>query len=169
MTMSTFQKINRKILTKSSSGFSLMELILIMVILGIFVTMALTRTNAGLSTIKEGIAVDQLTSDIDLVRSMAFGKHDTITIVFSSIEESYTIFAGPDGDREVMNNFPNSDDGVIFLKSPTMSSIDIQETDFSGSSELQFLPFGKPKAGGYVMLNSKKISIEPFTGKWTIN
>ena len=73
----------------------MIELILIIIILGIFVTMAMTRTRSGLGTIREQIAIDQITSDIDLVKAMAFGKHDTITIVFSTSQESYTIFLMP--------------------------------------------------------------------------
>ena len=51
----------------------MMELILIIVIMGIFVVMAMTRTRSGLGTIREQIAIDQITTDIDLAKSMAFG------------------------------------------------------------------------------------------------
>ena len=93
----------------------MIELILIIIILGIFVTMAMTRTRSGLGTIREQIAIDQITSDIDLVKAMAFGKHDTITIVFSTSQESYTIFNGPDNARSVIGDYPNSENGVISL------------------------------------------------------
>ena len=50
-----------------------------------------------------------------------------------------------------------------------MRDVDIRSANFGGSSELQFLPFGEPKSGGTVSINSKTITIEPVTGRWTIN
>ena len=76
-----------------------MELIVIIILIGIFAAMAMTRTSSGLTTIQEQIAIDQITSDIDFAKSMAFARHDTITLVFSTSQESYTVFNGPDDDR----------------------------------------------------------------------
>ena len=162
-------KIKRNIHSKTLAGFSMIELILIIIILGIFVTMAMTRTRSGLGTIREQIAIDQITSDIDLVKAMAFGKHDTITIVFSTSQESYTIFNGPDNDRSVIGDYPNSENGVISLDNSNLREVDLQAANFNGSSELQFLPLGESKQGGSITLNTKTISVEPVTGKWTIN
>ena len=44
------------------TGFSLIELIVVIMLIGIFTTMALTRTDT-LTTIKEQIAIDQITND----------------------------------------------------------------------------------------------------------
>ena len=46
-------------------------LIIVIVFIGIFASVALTRTQLGLSVIQEQIAIDQITNDIDLARSMA--------------------------------------------------------------------------------------------------
>jgi len=162
-------KIKKIIAKRSFPGFSLMELILIIIILGIFATIATTRTRTGLSTVGEQIAIDQITSDIDLIRAMAFGKHDTLTIVFSMSDESYTIYKGPDGARTVMGDYPNSQNGIISLDNSVMRDVDIRSANFGGSSELQFLPLGEPKSGGTVSINLKTITIEPVTGRWTIN
>ena len=146
----------------------MIELILIMVMLGIFASMALTRTNTGLSIIKEQIAIDQITSDVDLVRSMSFGKHDTITIVFSTAQESYTIFEGPNDSRTPINDFPNSNDGTIVLDNPALRDVNLKTVDFGGTSELQFLPMGEPKHGGAIVLNNRSILIDSVTGRWSI-
>ena len=58
----------------NSSGFSMIELIIVVMLIGIFTAMALTRTDTGLTTIREQIAIDQITNDIDLARSMAFAR-----------------------------------------------------------------------------------------------
>ena len=64
-----------------SKWFSLIELVIVILLIGIFTAIAMTRTNTGLSIIREQIAIDQITSDIDLARSMAFGKGKTISII----------------------------------------------------------------------------------------
>ncbi len=150
----------------NSSGFSLIELIIIIVLVGIFTTMALTRTNTGLTTIKEQIAIDQITNDIDLARSMAFARNETIIIMFDKDQESYGIY----DESGIITTFPNSDNnGIISLDNSSLRNLDIKNVDFSGSSNLQFQPLGDPVSGGTIELNTKTIIIEPITGKWTVN
>ena len=162
-------KLIRNMTKRTSSGFSLMELIVVIVLIAIFATIAMTRTRTGLSTIREQIAIDQVTSDIDLVRSMAFGMHETMTIVFSIDQDSYSIYKGPNGSRTAVEDYPNSDNGVISLDNSNLREVDIQSVDFNGSTELQFSPMGDINSGGSISLNEKTISVQPITGKWSIN
>ena len=156
-------------LNKSTPGFTLTELIIVIVLIGIFGAMAMTRTNTGLTTIQVQIAIDQITTDIDYSKSMAFARHDTITLVFSTTLEQYTIYNGPDGSRSAITDFPNSTNGVISFDQSDFIEVNITSANFGGSSELQFLPLGDPKSGGSIVLNSKTISVEPVTGKWSLN
>ena len=156
-------------LKKSSAGFSLTELIIIIVLIGIFAAMAMTRTRTGMTTIQVQIAIDQITSDMDLAKSMAFARHDTITLVFSTSQEQYTVYNGPDGSRSAITDFPNSNNGVISFDQADFIEVDITSANFNGSAELQFLPLGDPKSGGSIVLNLKTISVEPVTGKWSVN
>jgi prepilin-type N-terminal cleavage/methylation domain-containing protein len=156
-------------LNKSTPGFTLTELIIVIVLIGIFGAMALTRTNTGLTTIQVQIAIDQITTDIDYSKSMAFARHDTITLVFSTTLEQYTIYNGPDDSRSAITDFPNSTNGVISFDQSDFIEVNITSANFNGSSELQFLPLGDPKSGGSIVLNSKTISVEPVTGKWSLN
>jgi len=112
-------------LKKSSAGFSLTELIIIIVLIGIFAAMAMTRTRAGMTTIQVQIAIDQITSDMDLAKSMAFARHDTITLVFSTSQEQYTVYNGPDGSRSAITDFPNSNNGVISFDQADFIEVDI--------------------------------------------
>ena len=86
--------------------------------------------------------------------SMAMGKHDTITIVFSEVQESYTIFEGPNGSRTRIEYFPNSDNGTIVLDSPALRDVNLKTVNFGGGSELQFFTMGEPKNGGTIVLNN---------------
>ena len=156
-------------LKKTTPGFSLTELIVMIVLIGIFGVMAMTRTSTGMTTIQIQIAIDQITTDIDYSKSMAFARHDTITLVFSTTLEQYTIYNGPDGSRSAITDFPNSTNGVISFDQSDFIEVNITSANFGGSSELQFLPLGDPKSGGSIVLNSKTISVEPVTGKWSVN
>jgi len=156
-------------LKKATPGFSLTELIVMIVLIGIFGAMAMTRTNTGLTTIQVQIAIDQITTDIDYSKSMAFARHDTITLVFSTTLEQYTIYNGPDGSRSAITDFPNSNNGVISFDQSDFIEVNITSANFNGSSELQFLPLGDAKSGGSIVLNSKTISVAPVTGKWSVN
>jgi len=156
-------------LKKATPGFSLTELIVMIVLIGIFAAMAMTRTSTGMTTIQVQIAIDQITTDIDYSKSMAFARHDTITLVFSTTLEQYTIYNGPDGSRSAITDFPNSTNGVISFDQSDFIEVDITSANFGGTSELQFLPLGDPKSGGSIVLNSKTISVAPVTGQWSVN
>ena len=148
------------------AGFSLIELIVVIMLIGIFTTMALTRTDTGLTTIKEQIAIDQITNDIDLARSMAFARNETIIIMFDKDQESYGVYNG----SGIIKTFPNSNsDGIILLDNPYLKNVDIKNVNFNGTSNLQFQPLGDPISGGLIELNTKTIIIEPITGKWSVN
>ena len=148
-----------------SRGFSLIELIVIIVLIGIFTTMALTRTYTGMTTIREQIAIDQITNDIDLVRSMAFARNEAITIKFNIEQESYSVHNG----SGIITDFPNSDNGVVSLDNSYLRNLDIKTVNFGGATDLQFLPLGDPFTGGTVELNTKTITVESVTGKWNID
>ena len=156
-------------LKKATPGFSLTELIVMIVLIGIFAAMAMTRTSTGMTTIQVQIAIDQITTDIDYSKSMAFARHDTITLVFSTTLEQYTIYNGPDGSRSAITDFPNSNNGVISFDQSDFIEVDITSANFNGTSELQFLPLGDPKSGGSIVLNSKTISVASVSGQWSVN
>ena len=156
-------------LKKATPGFSLTELIVMIVLIGIFAAMAMTRTSTGMTTIQVQIAIDQITTDIDYSKSMAFARHDTITLVFSTTLEQYTIYNGPDGSRSAITDFPNSTNGVISFDQSDFIEVDITSANFGGLEELQFFPLGDLKSGGSIVLNSKTISVAPVTGQWSVN
>ena len=150
----------------NSSGFSMIELIIVVMLIGIFTAMALTRTDTGLTTIREQIAIDQITNDIDLARSMAFARNEAITIMFDINQESYGVYNG----LGIIKDFPNSNsDGIISLDNSYLRNLDIKEVNFGGSANLQFQPLGDPVSGGTIELNTKTITVESITGKWSVN
>ena len=169
MSFSLKTKINKKNIMPDK-GFTLIELIITMCIIAIFTAIAMTKSDIGTDNFNSQIALDQITSDIDLAQSIAFAKNDTITIVFSAEEDNYKLYTGPDANRSIISDFPGSNDGIVSFASGRLASIDISSINFNNSNELQFLPLGNVKNGGSIQINSTTtITVSDLTGKWSIN
>ena len=153
-----------------SSGFTLTELILVILLIGIFASVGMTRTKDGIVSIRTQVAIDQLTTDIDLLRSMAFARHDTLTMVFDVNNDSYTIYTGPNTSRSVVTDFYNSVSGVVAFQNARFADVDITAVSFyNNQPEIQFLPLGDLKKGGTITINAHTITLQDLTGKWSIN
>jgi prepilin-type N-terminal cleavage/methylation domain-containing protein len=72
---------------RKNSGFTLIELILVMVLAGILIVVATARWPGTEITLQS--SVDQLAADLDLARSLAISRGKSITI--QSTADSYTI------------------------------------------------------------------------------
>ena len=151
------------------SGFTLSELIIVIMLIGIFASIGMTRTRTGITTIRTQVAIDQITADIDLLRSMAFAKHDTLTMVFSTVNDLYTIYTGPDNSRDIVTSFPNSASGVVSFQSASLADVDITAASFGSQPEIQFLPLGDLKSGGTITISGYTITLQDLTGKWSVN
>ena len=162
-------KNNKFTLITNSSGFTLTELIVVILLIGIFGSIGLTRVNSQISNIRIQVAIDQLTADIDLLKSMAFARHDTLTMVFSTANDSYTVYTGPDGSRSAVTDFSNSASGVVSFQNASFANVDIAAVSFGGQPEIQFLPLGDLKSGGTITINTYTITLQDLTGKWSIN
>tara|TARA_B100000586_G_C20037983_1_gene396277 strand:+ start:295 stop:786 length:492 start_codon:yes stop_codon:yes gene_type:complete len=162
-------KNNKFTLITKSSGFTLTELIVVIILIGIFGSIGLTRVNSQISNIRIQVAIDQLTADIDLLKSMAFARHDTLTMVFSTANDSYTVYTGPDGSRSAVTDFSNSASGVVSFQNASFANVDIAAVSFGGQPEIQFLPLGDLKSGGTITINTHTITLQDLTGKWSIN
>ena len=155
---------------KHSHGFTYIELIIIIIILGILGGAAFTRILNNLDPIKVRAAIEQITSDIEQTKALSMARHDTITIAFNSSNDSYSIYEGPTGNQTLYSDYPGSVNGVISFDRSEYSGVDITNANFNGSANLSFDPWGSTIAGGTVTLNSNKtITIQTVTGHWSIS
>ena len=163
-------KNNKFTLITNSSGFTLTELVVVIILIGIFASIGLTRVNNQISNIRTNLAIDQITAEIDLLRSMAFARHKTLTMVFDVENDSYTIYTGPDDSRSAVTDFPNSASGVVSFQNASFADVDITAANFyNNQPEIQFLPLGDLKSGGTITINAHTITLPDLTGKWSIN
>ena len=154
----------------AQDGFTLVELIITIMLLAILGVAAFTRLRDSTGPIRLRAAIDQITSDIELSKSFAMARHDTITIVYNSGSDNYQIFSGPTGSRTALSNFPGSNNGTVSLAGLEYTGVDISAVSFNGGNELSFDPWGNALSGGTVTLNGTEvITIHSLTGYWEIS
>lgn len=155
---------------KHPNGFTFIELIIAIIIVGILGSMAFTRILNNLNPIKVRAAIEQITSDIEQTKALSMAQHDTITIAFNITNDSYSIYNGPTGNQTIMTNYPGSNNGVISFDQTEYSGVDISSASFgSNSTNLSFDPWGNTILGGAITLNTNNvITVQTVTGHWAI-
>jgi len=150
---------------QTSKGFSLIELIIVMTILGIIIAAASTRLRDITVNAKISSAVNQITADIDQAKTMSMGKRKQIKIIFNQNNETYTIYKS----GQVYTDYPGSDNGVVSLSGSNSSGVDITSINLDGSNVLTFTKWGNCMQSGTIILNNtREIHIKELTGYWEV-
>ena len=150
---------------KKIKGFSLIELIIVMTILGIIIAASSARLRDITVNARISSAVNQITTDIDQAKTMSMGKRKQIKIIFNQNNESYTIYKS----GQVYTDYPGSDNGVVSLSDSNSSGVDITSINLDGSNVLTFTKWGNCMQSGTIILNdTREIHIKELTGYWEI-
>ena len=154
---------------KHHNGFTFIELLIIIIIVGILGSMVFTRIMNNLNPIKVRAAIEQITSDIEQTKALSMAQHDYITIAFNIANDSYSIYNGPTGNQTIMADYPGSNNGVISFDQTEYSGVDISSASFGNSASLSFDAWGNTIQGGTVTLNTDNIiTVQTVTGHWAI-
>tara|TARA_Y100000748_G_C15075731_1_gene324361 strand:- start:3 stop:491 length:489 start_codon:yes stop_codon:yes gene_type:complete len=150
---------------QTSKGFSLIELIIVMTILGIIIAASSARLRDITVNARISSAVNQITADIDQAKTMSMGKRKQIKIIFNQNNETYTIYKS----GQVYTDYPGSDNGVVSLSDSNSSGVDITSINLDGSNVLTFTEWGNCLQSGTIILNdTREIHIKELTGYWEI-
>ena len=150
---------------QTSKGFSLIELIIVMTILGIIIAAASARLRDITVNARISSAINQITADIDQAKTMSMGKRKQIKIIFNQNNETYTIYKS----GQVYTDYPGSDNGVVSLSDSNSSGIDITSINLDGSNVLTFTKWGNCMQSGTIILNdTREIHIKELTGYWEV-
>lgn len=146
-------------------GYSLIELILIISIIGILVSMAIPRVGNIMEGVNEKAVSDRLIQDFNLVRSMAVSQHDTTWLIVDQAQNQYGLWIGPSGSRVLIPD-PNTGESIVLDLDSAYSGVQITSASFGGSSEVSFNWWGTPSSGGTIVLNggSRTITLTAETG-----
>ena len=144
-----------------SKGFSLIELIVIMTLLGILAALASTRIKDISGTVRISSAINQITSDIELIKEIAIANHEQMSITYNQNLDIYTIRK----NGTIMTDYPGSNEGIINLSEGLFSGVDITQVNINGSNIINIDKWGNVLNNGTITLNNNRIiSIEKLTG-----
>ena len=147
------------------NGFSLIELIIVIIILGIIIAASSSRLRDITVNARVSAAVNQVTSDIDQAKTISMGMRRQIKIIFNQNNETYTIYK----NDEIFSDFPGSNNGVVNLSEDNNSGVDITSVSLSGSNVLTFTKWGNCLQSGTIILNdTRQIHIKNLTGHWEV-
>ena len=144
-----------------SKGFSLIELIVIMTLLGILAALASIRIKDISVNVRVSAATNQITSDIELIKETALAKHENMSITYNHEQNNYIIRK----NGSVMTDYPGSDSGIINLSEGMFSGVDITQVNINGSNVINFDKWGNVLNNGTITLNQNHIiSVNKLTG-----
>ena len=149
-----------------SKGFSLIELLVMLTILGLLAAVASTKIFDISTSVRVSSAINQINSDIELVKEMALAKHKTMSITYNKTTDEYIIREG----SSIMNEYPGSNNGTIRLSEGIFSGVDITHVNINGSNKITFDKWGNVLNNGTITLNDNHtISIDKLTGFTEVN
>ena len=152
------------------SGFTLMQLIILTVILGILSVVAVPIITDTLGSTRIHTAAQRIVSDIQEAQSLANASHDSVWVVFDVVNDEYSLYRGTSvSERDIQKHPLTGDDWIISFKDPVYKGVDITSASFGASPELLFDSWGDAVSGGTVVLNNTlTIQVTELTGKTEI-
>lgn len=159
-------------------GFTLIELVTVIVILGIVSVAVGGPTMAYIDSIRSRSAAGRLLSDIRFVQRYAMSSRQRTWIEFDTTADSYQIFAedlanpGKAGRLPLRHPLDQSTNGVQF-GAGAFANVGIESANINSTDELEFDSFGVPYDGDMgalaanatvTLTNGVTITIYPVSG-----
>jgi prepilin-type N-terminal cleavage/methylation domain-containing protein len=145
-------------------GYSLLELIAVVTIVGMLTAVALPRFAASLNRYRADAAARRIAADIDRLRLAARRTSTQQSIVFNVAGNSYSS-AG-------VTNLDHSGSTFSVSLSDAPYQATLSQASFGSGSTLTFNGFGIPSAGGTVVIQSgatsHTITVDANTGRAAI-
>jgi prepilin-type N-terminal cleavage/methylation domain-containing protein len=155
----TARRIMRRRRSTRRHGFTLMELVTVIVILGIVGVAVGTPTLAFVSTIRARAASSRLTTDIRFMQRMALSSGLRTWIVLSTASNNYRLYIedsanlGKAGRLAVTHPYDQSSSPIQFGSGP-FSNVSISSVNINSTSEIEFDSLGVPYDGNSAKLTA---------------
>ncbi len=151
---------------RQDSGFTMIEILVVVVIIGIAAMLVVPMMSAAAS-MQIRSAAKMIAADLEYAKSMAISRQKIYAVVFDDSAESYQI-EDPNGiiAHPVRKGFQYV---VNFSNDSRLDKVDIANVDFDSTSKVKFDYLGSPKNGSGTDLNSGVITLQAGGTSITIN
>jgi prepilin-type N-terminal cleavage/methylation domain-containing protein len=130
------------------AGFTMLELIIVMVILSLVVGVAVPKYSNSLGIKRVEGAAYRLVFDIEAVRRQARIAAQTTSVTFETSGNLYTLDGVPDPDRPSISN-------KVVPLNDSLLQVTLQQVNLTGGGNaISFNGFGFPDRGGTITLSS---------------
>jgi len=150
--------------SNTRTGFSLIELVLVIVIVGVVGAIATPRYTSSLMRYRVDRAARQVVADLGFARMDARIGGAPLTVVFSTTTDTYQMVGVTD-----LNN-PGIDYTVDLSRSPYYAQI--VQANLGGDNQVIFDGFGAVDSGGTVVIQvgqtQKTVVLDPDSAKATV-
>ncbi len=147
-------------------GFTLTEVIIVLVIIGIISVFAVPRLYDHYHNIKVMAAAKQIMADIRYAQSIAMNEHDSSWVVFDDVSNLYKIYSGStEASRALVKDPFEQQDFIKYLDQGEYKNVIITSLNILPGTSIAFDWFGNTSNFGDIVLNnSTTISVENVTG-----
>lgn len=154
---------------RNRMGFTLVELVLVMLILGITSFIVVPKFTTAVDTVKLDNARHKLADDIRRARHYAIDHHDTTWVIVNVDENNYGIYVGNTDNLELIPDPQTNTQHLIDFDDADFEGVDLTAVDFNNTDRLYFNYWGEPSSGGTVTLNQTTIiTVTEKTGHVTV-
>ena len=149
---------------KRCQGFSLIELVTVVIIIGILASMAIPRFANFTGRQRADAAARRIAVDLSLAQGRAGSSSRSQTVDFNVAGNSYRLIGIPDPDR------PGVEYVVSLSDEPYQA--ELISADFGSDAQVVFDGYGTPDSGGTVIVQwgtiQKTVVLDVNTGKASV-
>jgi len=156
------QKMAR-IIGRGSPGFTLIEIIMVIVIVSILMAVAVPRFQA-FNTVKLNGAVKKIVSDIRYAQQLSLATHDTYRLSFDPSADKYGVLRANDS-QYAKDPFSRKDFLVDLKNDKRYGGVDISSASFGGTTGLQFTWDGLVQNTNGANLTSEGSTVISYKGQ----
>lgn len=149
-------------------GFTLVEILVVVVILGIAAAMVVPRIG-GTGDQQVAAAARTLLCDLQYAQNEAIVSQQNVTITFDTVSGSYLLSNANGTLQHPVTKKPYQ---VCYSQTRGFEKVLLAGVSFSGAQTVTFDPLGAPSSGGQVFLTADgrtwRITVASVTGRITV-